>query len=395
MVVDNLVDNARAAFEKQFGRAPTKVAIAPGRINLIGEHTDYNDGFALPMAIDRWIIAAGDFAGSPRTTVALPDIGRLVSFDDFHPDSPQAIGSNDPLRDARAIIGIFRHFRNLDDRTPALDLLVTGNLPIGAGLSSSAAVEVAVATLLNDILQTHAAATGIAHLCRHSEHEWLGTPCGILDMFAITHAEAGCAMLLDCRDESCRQIRLPAAEDCTFLVIDTGVRHDLAGGEYAERRETCAAAAKELGVRSLRDLELSAVNDPRLSDIQRKRVRHVVEENRRTLDAAAALESNPPQLMEFGELLFASHDSLRDLYEVSCDELDCVVETARALRENDPVFGARMTGGGFGGSAIVACPHRSIDQVRMTIESLFEKQFNRAPAVFEVNAVGAARMVTQ
>ncbi len=286
---------------------------APGRVNLIGEHTDYNDGFVLPAAIHL-----------ETTATAVPSSSFEYSSDDAGPGWE------------RYVEGVLQQIRRLGIEPPPVSIHFQSTLPLGAGLSSSAALEVSAALTLLAAAEVDLDRMDIARLCQQTEVETIGLECGLMDPFISLFGEAGHAMLLDCRSLEYRKVPIPAG--ISLVIADTGVKHSLAGSEYNQRRAECQQAAQELGVSSLRDAT---------RDGGSRRARHVISENARTLAFADALERDDRQAM--GELMAASHRSLRDDYEVSCQELDRMVEVAAMC----PGFiGARMTGGGFGGSTI-------------------------------------------
>lgn len=373
---------AIAAFERAFGRRPTLAAFAPGRVNLIGEHTDYNQGFVLPIAIDRQAMIVADFASGSASTIIAHDLVQRIATDLTSRLAPI------PNCWSNHLVGVAAQFSTRGAKVPNLDLLLTSTVPIGSGLSSSAAIEVAMATLLEQATGVSLEPLEKAIRCHRAEHEFVGTPCGIMDMYVATHAWPDHAMLIDCRSNMSQLIRFPSPDEAALLVVNTGVRHVLAEGEYSVRRLGCEAAASVLGVNSLRDASVELIAKSALSDEQKKRSLHVVSENARTILAATALgEGN---FHAFGELMFASHDSLRDLFEVSCPELDLIVEAARSM-PRDVVFGTRMTGGGFGGCAIVLCRANAITPVEDEIRRCFFDQFGRNPEMFIVKPAGACQ----
>jgi galactokinase len=377
-----------ARFARRFGFGPQAAASAPGRVNLIGEHTDYNDGWVLPMAIDRrarvllrsaegessiWAADREDGPGNPariRLDAAPPP--RLAGFERY------VAGPVIVLREWLGGQGP-RH----------LHCLLTSDVPAGAGLSSSAAIEVATMTALESLCGVHLDPLTRARLCQSAEHRFGGTPCGIMDMLVACAAVEGHALLIDCRAGTWRPLALPPQDRAVVLVVDTGVAHELSGGAYAQRRAACAAAATALGVPALRDATPAMVEAGRLDPMLRRRARHVVDENARTLAAAESLAAG--DLEGAGELMFQSHASLRDLYEVSCPELDAVVSAAEELRGRG-VFGARMTGGGFGGSAVLLCAAAESAGVGEHVVRRFAERFRRPPRVFATRPCGAARV---
>jgi galactokinase len=377
-----LAERAFTGFHKRFKRRPRWAATAPGRVNLIGEHTDYNDGYVLPMAIDRHVVVLADDAWESWSTLRAIDLKTEIRADLSRPQTPRPSGDF-----GNYLLGVSDQFARAGE-VPNLDLVVTGNVPIGAGLASSAAVEVAMATLLQEVTGLELDPRSMALVCQRAEHEFAKTPCGIMDMFVATHASSGRALLIDCRTMDARPIPLPPADEVSILIADTTVRRALAESAYADRRRTCAEAARRLGMPSLRDAHVGLLAGAGLSDEQLRCARHVIDENQRTLLAAAALSTG--DLEALGELMFDSHASLRDLYGVSCAELDALVEAAAALRGDGGVIGARMTGAGFGGCAVVMCRDGAGERVSIELSRQFAERFGHPPKCFPVKAEGAA-----
>lgn len=384
---ESLRERAVRAFAERFGRPPTLAAVAPGRINLIGEHTDYNDGFVLPMAINLAAIIVGDFAPAGRSTFHALDLNESIAFEMVRAGSTTMLTSLPPF--ARHLAGVAGQFIERGIEPPELDLLLMSDLPIGGGLSSSAAIEVAAALVIEQAGGVSLDPLTRARLCQRAEHMAVGVPCGIMDLLIACRGVRDHALLIDCQTCCSQPMPWPPADQLVVIVVDTGVRHTLAGSGYADRRRTCEEVAKQLGVAALRDATLSMLAEHELNEIQQKRAAHVISENTRTLLAAAALRDG--DLDTFGELLFASHDSLRDLFAVSCAELDTIVDAARELRDGGAVIGARMTGGGFGGSAIVLARADAVDDVGGDLSRAFQAAHHRAPTMRRVQASDAAR----
>ncbi|MDQ7820685.1 MAG: galactokinase [Armatimonadota bacterium] len=343
-------DAVAAAFAARFGGPPAVVARAPGRVNLIGEHTDYNDGLVLPAAIGRHVRIAARPSGTDLVRLAAVLYGETAEFPASDPGRPAV----PPW--ARYPQGVAVKMADRGIRLRGVDALIDADLPVGAGLSSSAALEVAAALVFEHASGQGLAARERALLCRAAEVEWVGVPCGIMDQFAAALCRRGHALFIDCRSLETHHIPLPA--DLVLAVCDTGVSRALAASAYARRRQECAQAVRALArmglpVRSLRDLtsdDLPAVE--RLPDPLRRRARHVVTENARVVEAARLLEGG--QADGLREVFAASHRSLREDYEVSSAELDAMVQAAL---DAPGCVAARMTGAGFGG-AVVALVRR-------------------------------------
>lgn len=390
-------DAARAVelagrFAEVYGHAPDGVWRAPGRVNLIGEHTDYNDGFVLPFAIDRSAMVAVRLrrASEPDPEVVelastyAPDGGRLSRARFRIPGlAPGAVGDWGAYP-----AGVVHVLGGLEAvQVPGLELLLDSTVPVGAGLSSSHAVEVATIVALNDLLGLGLERAAMARLTQRAENEFVGAPTGIMDQSASLMGRTGAALFLDCRTLAAETVPLPLAEHgLAVLVIDTRVAHSHADGGYGARRASCEAGAATLGAASLRevpaDADLSA-----LDAVTARRVRHVLTENARVLATVERLRAG--DVDGIGELLVASHTSLREDYEVSCPELDLAVDTALAAG----AIGARMTGGGFGGSAIALTPVTQEDQVREAVLRNFVDAGLQTPEIFTVLPADGAQRV--
>lgn len=376
--------NPEAGFRAVYGRAPDGVWSAPGRVNLIGEHTDYNDGLVLPTALSRRtrVAAAARPDGLLRLHSARADGGVVtLERDELVPGRVRGW--------AAYPAGVVWALRTAGLAVGGADLHVESDVPQGAGLSSSAALEIATALAVTGVHGLAPEPAELARLARHAEHAFVGVPCGIMDQTAAARCRAGHALHLDTRDLTVRHLPFdPAAHGLRLLVVDVRVRHALADGAYAARRAACEAGARALGVRALRDVALAQLPDA-LSALPaelRPVVRHVVTENERVARVAALLAAG--DLRAAGPPLTAGHASLRDDFAVSCPELDLAVDTARAAG----ALGARMTGGGFGGSAIALVDEERGEAVERAVGSAFASAGFRAPAVFAVTAgKGAGR----
>ncbi len=347
---------AAQLFRRAYGRPPAGVFAAPGRVNLIGEHTDYTGGLVLPFAID----ATAVIAAAPTDTGVIRVVSaqrggelRRVAADDLDPDS-------DLARDwSGYALGSVWALRRAGYRIEGLDLALDSTVPSGAGLSSSAAVECATTLAASSLYGIELDPMEVARLAQQAENDFVGVPCGPMDQTASAAARAGSVLLFDTREGTVEHIAFdPAAHGFTMLVIDTRVAHSLADGEYGRRRRSCELATEILGVSSLRDVtidDLPAALDKLDDDVLRRRVRHVVTENARVTRTAELLRGG--DVPGIADLLVASHRSLQHDYEVSCPELDLAVESA--VRAG--ALGARMTGGGFGGSVIALTPSPAVE----------------------------------
>ncbi len=379
---------ASHAFAATFGHSPAVLASAPGRVNLIGEHTDYNDGFVLPFAIERraWCALASRGNSILRATTTLDDAVAEIGVDDLDPAnlagwSAYVFGVVWALRE---------HGVDVASRG-GLDIAVTSDVPLGAGLSSSAALECAVAVAIDEAWDLGLGRDVLARVCQRAENGAVGAPTGIMDQTASLLGQAGHGVLLDCRDNHSEIVPLRFAENgLDVMVIDTRVTHEHVTGGYAERRASCDRGAAALGVSSLRDLGVADLRRAQaaLDDETFRRVRHVVTENERVLAAARTLASDGPRAI--GPLLLASHASMRDDFEISVPELDRAVEVAVECG----ALGARMTGGGFGGSAIALVPTERFDLVEAAMLSAFDASGFRAPHIFSVVPSDGARRET-
>jgi len=349
-------------FSEVYGRDAEAGWQSPGRVNLIGEHTDYNDGFVLPLALT----IGTTVEGARRDD-------RLLRIASIEPDMPMVEVALDGLAPGDVdgwtayVAGTAWALAEKGVPLVGADLLVDGTIPRGAGLSSSASLECATAGALLALSGADLPLRDIALLAQRAENVFVGVPCGVMDQFASTHARAGHLLLLDTRSLEVRHIPFDLASvGLTLLVVDTRAPHALVDGEYAARRASCEEAARILGVPALRDvtdLDVALAQLP--DDILRRRVRHIVSENARVLDVVTLLEAG--DVRAIGPILSQSHVSMRDDYEISCRELDLVVDTALA----SGALGARMTGGGFGGSAIALVETTDLERIRARILEAF------------------------
>jgi galactokinase len=376
--VPGLQEQARdvsTRFFEQFGHEPLWLAAAPGRVNLIGEHTDYNDGFVLPMAIDRYVVMAAAPAAGPEFNAFSLDLDEVRSFSADDPEGRKNGDWSNYLR------GVVDGCKAAGLWAGPLNLALQSSVPVGGGLSSSAALEVAMATVLE-------AATGQvldgqkkAYIAQKAEHDYAGVPCGIMDQFASALCREDHLMLLDCR--SADPVMVPFTDpDVAVLIINSNVRHELTGGEYAERRAQCESVADQLGLQALRDADMPQLEGIRgqLDVTLFRRAHHVIAENARTVEAAEAFSTG--QWVRAGELMMASHDSLRDDFEVSCRELDILVERALAIGVQGGVYGSRMTGGGFGGCTVTLAHGEAVGDIARQIYGEYTELTGIEPAIY-------------
>jgi galactokinase len=352
-----LTDSLERQLFEHYGKRPGWIAVAPGRVNLIGDHTDYSGGLALPMAIDRYTVAlaaprgdSGDFHriySAQRGELVLPSRESTVPCGDW----------SDYLR------GVLAQYLERGIVAAAMDIVIGGNLPIGAGLSSSASLELCFAALLEAASEQQLNPLERALLCQRAEHSYAGVPCGILDQFTISFAEAGSAMLLDCHSRETTPIVLPP--DIAIAIVDSGVSHALGDGGYAQRRREVETAEALLGksLRDCRESDVQAIADPQVAS----RARHVISENLRVEGFAKSISDGDMQTA--GELMYSSHRSLAQDFCVSCDELDTLVAAAKAAG----ALGARMTGGGFGGSMVCLLDADNTDRFAQTISQHYRQ----------------------
>ena len=377
--------SAADLFTSTFDRPPTGVWSAPGRVNLMGEHTDYNGGYVLPFAINRRTQAAAARRDDDRVSVqSLQRPGEFIEFalDKLSPDAGSGW--------AGYALGVLWALRRAGYRIGGLDIVLDGQVPSGAGLSSSAAMECAVALAAAELNEIDVPGAELARIAQYAENNFVGVPCGLMDQMAACVCEADHALFFDVRDDVREQEPFaPHVEGLALLVIDTRAHHAHAGGGYAERRKACEEAARQLGVPYLRDVPGSSLESALAQlddDVLRRRARHIITENDRVLTTVDLLASG--RLRDVGPILTQSHQSMRDDFEISVAELDTAVDAAIAAG----ALGARMTGGGFGGSAIALIRAAEIDEVRRAVEAAFQRGGFTAPQIWSPRAsAGASR----
>jgi galactokinase len=368
------------AFASTFGRTP-RLFRAPGRVNLIGEHTDYNDGFVLPMAIDCETVVAAH-AREDRLVRALSmNLDERVEFDLDHPGTPQRGLWLDYLE------GVAVALEHDGMRLKGADMMILSDVPRGAGLSSSAALEVSVGLALASVAGQDVAKVNLALAGQRAEHEYVGTKCGIMDQFIAALGQKGHALLIDCRSLTATPVPLDTTQ-MRVVICDTGVQHELSSSEYNTRRQECERGVEILkevlpGIRALRDVSVADFDryQETLPEPVRRRCRHVVTENERTLQAVEALRRN--DLKELGRLMELSHRSLRDDYEVSCAELNLLVEIAGNFQG---CLGARMTGGGFGGSTVNLVRRDALEEFQDVISKEYFRVTNTGTKIYVSDA---------
>ena len=357
-------------FLETFGAEPDLVAAAPGRVNLIGEHIDYSDGFVLPFAIkDRTLVAARKRGDSTVRIASAQRRNKIVTVD-ISTVKPGLKGEWE-----RYALGVLWALGVKE----GVDLLIDGHVPLGAGLSSSAALECSVATAMNHLFDLGFNLEELARLTQKAENQYVGVPCGIMDQSVSLMATQGSALLLDCRDLTTKNIPFDVASSgLELLIIDTQAHHALTDGGYAERRASCESVVAKLGITSLRELSMEQLENSRglLTETEFVRARHAVTEMKRVLECVEALSNS--DFAKVGQLINQSHTSLRDDYTVSCPELDTAVEAALAAG----ALGSRMVGGGFGGSAIALIQASKTTETIKSVEKAFSSKGFKAPRFF-------------
>jgi galactokinase len=385
---DTQLQRATDEFKKAFERSPTHAAVAPGRVNLIGEHTDYNDGFVLPMAIERHTLMLAHPREDGQARVHSTGEEAPATFDVDDKLTPGEPAWSNYVR------GVVAGFLNQGVNPGGFEALVDSTVPLGGGLSSSAALEVATATLLEQLTGQTLDPTNKALLCQQAEHTFAGMPCGIMDQFISTMGQAGAALLIDCRTQQAEAVPMDDPS-VAVLIVNSNVKHELVGGEYAERREQCEAAAKAMDVAALRDADMAMLDDAKQRgaiDAQAyRRARHVISENQRTLDAAAAMRQN--DWATFGRLMGQSHASMRDDFEISCPEIDALVELAQQHMADGAVYGSRLTGGGFGGCTVTLVQAEAAERVGDQIAAAYRQRVGVEPSLFVTRPAAGARVI--
>lgn len=374
-------DRVSEAFIERYGEPPALVVRAPGRVNLIGEHTDYNDGFVLPMAINRATFIALRPRDDERVVVESLDFGNSadISLTDF---------THQPPDWAEYMRGIAWALQGAGIPLRGWEGFCAGDVPIGAGLSSSAALEMATARAFTELAGLPWDAAAMAKLGQKTENQWIGVNSGIMDQMISAAGEDGHALLIDCRSLETQSVPLPPGT--RVVILDTATRRGLVGSAYNERREQCEAAARYFGVPALRDVTIEAfeARAAGLDDVTRRRARHVVTENARTLDAADAMRAG--DAVRLGQLMNESHVSMRDDFEISRDEVNAMVVCAQG---HAAAYGARMTGGGFGGCCVALVKAEEAQAFALEVATCYRESTGLIPAIYVSEATAGANVV--
>lgn len=360
----SLKEKTLALFAETFGYPATETIQAPGRVNLIGEHTDYNDGFVLPCAIDYQTV----ISCAPRSDRLIRVIAADYDNqrDEFSLDAP--ILSHDSQQWSNYVRGVVKHLQRRNDQFGGADLVISGNVPQGAGLSSSASLEVAVGKVFQQLYHLPLDGAQLALNGQEAENQFVGCNCGIMDQLISALGKKDHALLIDCRSLGTKAVSMP--KGVAVVIINSNFKRTLVGSEYNTRREQCETGARFFSQKALRDVSLETFNAVagELDPVVAKRVRHVLTENARTVAAAAALAEG--DLIKMGELMAASHASMRDDFEITVPQIDTLVEIVKTAIGDKG--GVRMTGGGFGGCVVALVPEALVDEVKQAVESQYQ-----------------------
>lgn len=373
---------ALAAYIKEYGENPAHLVRAPGRVNIIGEHTDYNDGFVLPCAIDRdTVVALGPSKNDNIKSLSCD----FDSTDEF--SLAQITSSSQEW--AQYIRGMAKHLILEGYQIKPTQLSLAGDVPLGSGLSSSASLEIAIGLALLKQSKIDIQPTKLAQIAQKAENQFVGCSCGIMDQLISAKAQKDHALLIDCRTLDTSAISIP--ESTAIIIVNSGITHSNTDGEYNQRRAQCEQAAKHYGVRALRDIDMTILESQRtnLQDIVYRRARHVVSENERTLSAAEALKNN--DLQKLGYLMRASHASMRDDFEITLPAIDNLSDMMNNIIANDG--GARMTGGGFGGCVVGITTAIKAEKLIAEISTKYRTPLDEKPAIFKCKAWSGAAII--
>ncbi|ARD22595.1 galactokinase [Shewanella japonica] len=381
---EQLIKNVKHAFEAQFGYASSHVVTAPGRVNLIGEHTDYNDGFVLPCAINYNAAVAASRRDDNVVRVISLDYGLAV--DEFSVSEEITHAEHDW---ANYIRGVVKHLLLRGYHFNGADIVISGNVPQGAGLSSSAALEVVIGQTFKTLYHLAISQQEIALNGQEAENKFVGCNCGIMDQLISAQAKKGHALLIDCRSLKTQPVKLP--DGFSVLIVNSNKKRGLVDSEYNTRRQQCEDAAAYFNVQALRDVDIARFNDQQseLSSVIAKRARHIITENQRTIDAAEAMRNNDIKTLQ--RLMAESHASMRDDFEITVSEIDILVEIIKA--EIGESGGVRMTGGGFGGCVVSLVPDEMVEQVIKAVNAQYEQQTGLTPSIFICSAEEGATAV--
>ena len=378
-----LTSTVQSKFKNLFGGQPQWIVRAPGRVNLIGEHTDYNDGFVLPMAIDRSIWIALRKRHDSNVQVSSIDFCQQESFSLEHLKKEQSNW-------VEYIKGVAWALKNKGYKLEGWEGVIAGNVPIGAGLSSSAAIEIASALAFSLTSNIEWDARQMALIAQQAENNWMGVSSGIMDQMISASGQAGHALLIDCRNLETQPAPLPSGS--VVVILDTGTRRELVDSAYNERRSQCEEAAKFFGVKALRDVTIEQFETKKgqLDPLIARRARHIITENKRTTEAAQAMQDNDS--VKMGQLMKQSHISLRDDFEISSKALDLMADLAQ---KHKACFGARMTGGGFGGCAVALVAAPTVQDFIDTLYDSYYAQINIEPKLYVCAAANGAEVIPQ
>lgn len=381
----NLISKVNSAFSEIFGYAATHIIQAPGRVNLIGEHTDYNDGFVLPSAINYQAVVAA----KPRTDkqVNVISVDYDNAQDSFSLVEPIVATEQDW---ANYIRGVVKHLQLRGYQFNGADIAVSGNVPQGAGLSSSAALEVVIGQTFKELFGLSISQQDIALNGQEAENHFVGCNCGIMDQLISAQAKKDHALLIDCRSLETKAVELP--KGMSIVIVNSNKKRGLVDSEYNTRREQCEAAAEFFGVEALRDvtIEMFEARESELDAMTAKRARHVITENARTVAAAAAMQANDINTLQ--RLMAESHASMRDDFEITVPEIDTLVDIIKNVIGTQG--GVRMTGGGFGGCVVSIVPDTMVDEVISTVEAQYPEKTGLQATVFVCSAEEGASLVS-
>ncbi|MEZ8698539.1 galactokinase [Vibrio lentus] len=383
--MSDLIQNVKASFEQVLGYRATHIVQAPGRVNLIGEHTDYNDGFVLPCAINYQTVVATAKRDDNIVRVVSVDYDNAV--DEF--DITQEITFQQDKMWANYIRGVVKCLMGRGFEFKGADISVTGNVPQGAGLSSSAALEVVIGQTFKVLYNLEISQAEVALNGQQAENEFVGCNCGIMDQMISAEGRANHAMLLDCRSLETQAVSMP--EDMAVVIINSNKKRGLVDSEYNTRREQCEEAARIFGVPALRDVTIEQFNAKvsELDEMVAKRARHVITENDRTVEAAQALRTHDMKRM--GELMAESHASMRDDFEITVKEVDTLVDMVKDVIGDQG--GVRMTGGGFGGCIVALVPPALVDEIKTTVEEKYQAATGLKESIYVCQAKDGASLI--